>query len=82
MFKLAIYSPLRSWKKGQMPLSPFISVAIGSHSETDGQLLLTAQLMTDSEIDYEVDNLIKELVEFRRIGKTELRTLRAKMLGE
>lgn len=82
MHKLTLYSPLRSWKKGQLPVSPFVSVAIGTHSEVDGQLLLTAQLMTESEIDHEVDSLVKELEEFRKNAKKEIRTLKAKMLGE
>lgn len=82
MYKLALYSPLRSWKKGQPPTSPSVSVAMGAHTEADGQLLLTAQLMTDSEIDHEVEVLMKELEEFRVMAKKELRTLKARMLGE
>jgi hypothetical protein len=82
MYKLALYSPMRSWKKGQPPISPFVSVAVGAYTEADGQLLLTAQLMTDSEIDYEVGVLMKELEEFRKAAKKELRTLKAKMLAE
>ena len=45
-------------------------------------MLLSAQLMTDSEIDYEVEALVKELEEFRKLAKNELRTLKAKMLSE
>ena len=82
MHKLVLCSPLRSRKQGQLPVSPFVSVAIGTHSEVDGQLLLTAQLMTESEIDYEVDSLVKELEEFRKNAKKEIRTLSAKMLGD
>lgn len=83
MQKLAMYSPFRSWKKGNLKASPFVSLAVGSHSKSnDGQLLLSAQLMTDSEIDYEVDGLIKELEKFRKAAKKELRTLQAKILAE
>jgi hypothetical protein len=82
MYKFTLYSPLRSWKKGQPPTNPFVSVAVGAHSTTDGQLLLTSQLMTDLEIDHEVDGLIKEMEEFRKAAKKELRNLRARMLGE
>jgi len=80
MYKLMMYSPLRSWKKGQLPISPFVSIAVGSHTETDGHLLLSPQLMTDDEIDNEVEKLVKELEQFRTSAKKELKTLRAKML--
>jgi hypothetical protein len=83
MHKLAMYSPFRSRKKGNLKASPFVSLAVGSHSmSSDGQLLLSAQLMTDSEIDYEVDGIIKELEVFRKAAKKELRTLQAKILAE
>ncbi len=62
MHKFVLYSPLRSGKQGQLPVSPFVSVAIGTHSEVDG--------------------LVKELEEFRKNAKKEIRTLSAKMLGD
>jgi hypothetical protein len=49
--------------------------------ESDGRLILTSQLMTDAEIDDEVDGLIKELEQFRKAAKKELLSLRAKMRG-
>ena len=82
MNKFAMYSPLQSWKKGELPVAPFVSLAVGTHVESDGQLLLTPQLMADSEIDHEIDGLIKELEEFRKAAKKELRTLQAKMLSK
>ena len=82
MNKLAMYSPLRSWKKGEIPIGPFVSIAVGAYVESDGELLLSPQLMTDIEIDCEVKNLIKELEEFSKLAKKELRTLQAKMLAK
>ena len=82
MSKFTLYSPLRAWKKGPTPTSPFVSLAIGSHWATDGHLLLTSQLMTDVEVDHEVDGLIKEVEKFRKTAKKELRNLKARMLGE
>lgn len=81
MHKFALHSPLRSWKKDEMQVSPFVSLAVGSYSEDEeGRLLLTSQLMTETEIDQEVDELTQELEEFRRVAKKELKTLQAKML--
>jgi len=80
MHRLAMYSPLRAWKKGEMPLSPFVNMSVGTHSGSDGRILLSAQLMTDQEIDYAVDEFKDELEEFRNEAKKELLTLKAKML--
>ncbi|MCO6057965.1 hypothetical protein NG726_14960 [Pseudomonas sp. MOB-449] len=80
MDKLALHSPLHSWKKGQYPVNPFVYLSVGTHHEDDGRILLSAQLMTDVEIDHEVDSMIKELEEFRKKAKKELRMLRVKML--
>lgn len=80
MHRLAIYSPFRAWKKGNMPLPPFVSISVGTHSESDGQIFLSPELMSDGEIDYAVDQLKSELEEFRKAAKKELRTLKTKML--
>lgn len=79
MSKFAMYSPLWSWKKEELPAGPFVSLEVGTHMESDGRLILTPQLMTDAEIDYEVDGLIKELEQFRKAAKKELLSLRVKM---
>ena len=80
MPKLSLHSPLHSWKKGEYPVSPFVYLCVGAHEERDGEILLSAQLMTDSEIDHEVNSITKELEEFRRRAKKELHMLRARML--
>ena len=83
MYTLALHSPFRSWKKGELPVSPFVSLTIGAHTEDEsGRKLLTPQLMTEAEIDYEVNRLIKELEEFRKAAKKELLELQHKMLSE
>lgn len=82
MNKLMMYSPLRSRKNGERPISPFVFIASGSHTTSDGHVLLSSQLMTDAEIDYEVESLIKELEQFRTSAKKELRALQVKMLAK
>jgi hypothetical protein len=67
-----MYSPLRTWKKGEMPLPPFVSISVGTHSESNGQIFLSPQLMSDGEIDYAVDQIRDELEEFRKVAKKEL----------
>lgn len=81
MDKLAMYSPLSAWTRGDRKISPFVSLTIGAHSTTDdGHMLLTPELMTESEIDYEVNGLLAELEQFRKAAKAELSSLRLKML--
>jgi hypothetical protein len=75
-----MYSPGRQWKKGDLPFSPFVSIAVGTYSAEKGEILLTAELMTDQEIDYAVESLKAELEEFRKKAKLKLTTLREKML--
>lgn len=81
MYRLRLYSPLRKWTKGDVPLSPFVHLSIGTYSRTKGDdILLSPQLMTAKEIDYTVDSMKKELEEFRRKAKKELPILKAKIL--
>ncbi len=80
MYKLSIYSPLASRERGQYPSSPFVHLSIGSHTEENGRILLTAQLMTDKEVDEAVDDFMRELEEFRQAAKKELLTLQSKQL--
>jgi hypothetical protein len=79
MHKLSIYSPLHAWKKDDDPVSPFLHLSIGTYSEEQGRILLSAQLMTDLEIDYVVDEMKQELEEFGKKAKAELKSLHKKM---
>ena len=82
MYRLMIYSPIRDWKKGEYPISPFLHLAVGMHSSEQGNILLSEQLMTGSEIDNVVEEMKRELEEFRKRAKAELHSLREKMLKE
>jgi len=79
MHRFAIYSPLGAWKKGDLPTSSFVHLSAGMYSEEHDRILLSAQLMTESEIDHVVDELKKELEEFRTKAKKELQSLHEKM---
>ena len=77
MRRFALYSPSPSAVAQQLPVSPFVSLVVASHVAQAGELFLSPQLMTDSELDFEVDALIKELEEFRTSAKKKLRTSKA-----
>ena len=77
-----MHSPMREWKKGDYPVSPHVSISLGTHSSTsDGKVFLSPLLMSDLEIDEAVDGIKSELEEFRRKGKRELKSLRKKMIN-
>ena len=80
MHKLSIYSPLRTYKKGGYPVSPFVHLSVGIHSASEENILLSPQLMSDQDIDETVEKIHRELEEFRKEAKRELKTLRKKML--
>ena len=83
MSKFEMYSPLRARKKGDNPVSPFIHLSLGYHATSDdGHILLSAQLMTNREVDECVDQLRKELEKFRKEAKQELTTLHERMLAK
>jgi len=80
MHRLSIYSPARKWKKGDLPTSPFVYLTLGAHSKDNDNILLSPQLMSDSEIDEVVTQLKAELDDFRKKAKKELKSLREKMI--
>lgn len=73
-YHIAMHSPMKDWKKGDYPVSPFVHIV---SRDSSGQL--SAQLMSDGEIDDAVNRLIRELEEFREVAKRELKELRSRM---
>ena len=82
MNRLAMYSPLRDWEKGQLPTSPFVHIMVGTCSKEAGHVLLSPQLMTAGEIDEAVAQMRAELDEFATKAKRELRELKSKIAGK
>ena len=81
MHRFSLHSPLQAWKPGDYPLSPFVHLSLGTYIEDQGRTLLSAQLMTEQEIDEVLRNLKAELDEFGKLAKNELRDLRSKIRG-
>lgn len=58
MFDFKLVAP----KDGDYPFTPFIHIVLNSFStDSDGSVSLSAQLMTDQEIDYRIQSLKDEL---------------------
>ena len=81
MSTFELYSPLRTWKKGDYPISPFIHLSLGHYSQSnDGHILLGQRLMTNREIDDLIEQLKNELENFRKEAKQHLIILHERML--
>jgi len=54
----------------------YVSLCVGSHSVGhDGSVLLSADLLSDNEVDYAVDELINQLNKARVKAKEEIRKI-------
>jgi len=69
MFDFRLSAP----KERDYPFAPFIHIILKSHStDGDGKSRLSAQLMTDQEIDYRIQLLKDDL---DRVGRAAKRAL-------
>lgn len=60
IYKLALSSPLRKWKKGQMPISPFVYLSANSAFDAENnEFFFSAHLTPDNEVDVAINNMIK-----------------------
>ena len=82
MTTISLYSPLSDWKVGDYPISPLVHVSLSSYSQQGDQILLSAQLMTENEIDAAVDRLKEELEAVRKAGKRVLKKILARQLAK
>jgi hypothetical protein len=71
---------MRNHSAGDPPLAPAVSVALGNHVKVQGHSLLSPDLMTEAEIDVQIDSLVQDLQAMRAAAKSELRRLQAAML--
>jgi len=71
-----------AWKKGEPPFNPIIRLWLSEYSkDKEEHILLSPDLMTDSEIDYNVDRLIAQLNVVRRKAKKALLKAKQEVRG-
>lgn len=76
-----VFNPLKKWKKGDYPISPAVYVQLTSFvRDQDERVLVGHQLMTEQEVDEQVNQLVEELEVVRRKAKTELKATLAKQI--
>ncbi|MEW3689238.1 UNVERIFIED_CONTAM: hypothetical protein QOZ25_18700 [Pseudomonas aeruginosa] len=58
-------------------IPPFVSIQVGEHFTLEnGEIVFGGHLMDESEIDFAVDSLLRELEEFRKAAKKRLQALK------
>jgi len=81
--KFAVYNPLESWKKGDLPVDPIVEIVVENYQvRGPGRISITATLASDSEIDFAIDSLIGDLNEIRKRAKATLTAQRRKLKTE
>ena len=72
--KFGVVGVLDGWKKGDLPGNQMVNIVLNSYSTlNDGIIAITAQLASDSEVDYEIDSLIRDLEQVRKTAKTKIK---------
>lgn len=78
--KFGIFNPFHKWKKGDFPCDPIVNVVLNEWgTKADGRISISASLSTDSEIDYTIDRLQKNLESTRKNAKRVLKVHREKI---
>jgi hypothetical protein len=72
---IGILNPLQGWKAGDLPADPVVIVVLNEWGTTsDNRMTISASLATDTEIDFAIDRLTKDLELVRREAKRVLKS--------
>jgi len=72
--KFFIKCNLDNWKDGDLPMPVTVTICLGDHAtDLEGHKLLTAELISDREVDFWVDGLIQNLEAMRLEAKKKIR---------
>lgn len=74
MSRFFVFRYLKGWQPGDLPSNASVSIGIADHAVLrTGELLISAQLMTDQEVDFAIDGLIDELEQLRKTAKANIK---------
>lgn len=63
-----------NWKKGDLPNNQFLNIVLAEYSDLEnGDISICPQLANDSEIDFYIDKLIKDLEKLRKRAKRKIK---------
>lgn len=78
--KFGVVGILDGWKKGDLPGNQMVNIVLNSYSTLrDGNIAITSQLASDTEVDYAIDGLIKDLNMARKKAKEKIKKTNEKI---
>ena len=77
--KFGIFNPFDKWKKGDLPFAPTVMIALNRCGIKNGVVKISGTLVSESEIDFTIDELKKDLESVRKEAKKSLKKQRNKM---
>lgn len=78
--KIGVHNPFRKWKKGDFLANPHLNLVLNEFGrDKDGTIFLSANLMTEEEIDWAVKSLIQDAQKAGKAAKLALRAQIEKM---
>ena len=78
--KFGVVGVMDGWKKGDVSGKQMVNIVLNQYSKLhDGNIALTARLLTDSEVDYAIDNLIRDLEAARKKAKEKIKKTNKKI---
>lgn len=76
----AVVGVMDKWKPGDLRCYQEVNVVLKSYTSLeDGSICITPRMVSDEEIDYEIDALIKDLEKVRIGAKKNLKTVNEKI---
>lgn len=72
--KFGVVGTMDGWKKGDFPNNQMVNIVLESYATLNRDLIaITAQLATEQEVDYAIDELIKDLEVARKMAKEKIK---------
>lgn len=78
--KFSVVGIMDGWKKGDLPGNQMVNIVLSSYGTlNNGLVAVTAQLASEQEVDYAVDQLIKDLEIARKKAKEKIKKTNEKI---
>ena len=77
--RFGVFNPFQKWKKSDLPFDPTVTVALNQWGTNHGVVTISASLASDTEIDFAIDQLKKDLESARKEAKRVLKSQREKI---
>jgi hypothetical protein len=77
--QFGVLNPFQKWKKGDLPCDPTVTVILNQCGMNEGITTISASLASDTEIDFAIDQLKRDLESARKVAKRILKDQREKI---